>query len=281
MIIAQITDAHIGGGGKTAKESNVARLSQVCEEIKKLSTKPDVLIVTGDLSEHGDLSEYQTLKQQFDEFSFPTYLAVGNHDTRDTFSAVFPEMSGNGGFIQYAIDTFPLRIIVLDTLNPGYHGGTFCQDRADWLTQELAKDPDRPTLIALHHPPIATGIDWLTNSPDADWIIRLKKCLSSHKNIVRIIAGHIHRTIYSEFAGAPLSVLDAVGPQVALNLEDIDANKPDNRPLLVEGRPAFALHQWSGHSLTTHIQHVPNDDIIARYDTDHAYVVKMTKDMRA
>ena len=74
------------------------------------------------------------------------------------------------GFIQYAIEGFPVRILVLDTLEVGRHGGGFCEVRAAWLRARLDEAPDRPTLIVLHHPPIATGISWMTENPDADWI---------------------------------------------------------------------------------------------------------------
>ena len=84
---------------------------------------------------------------------------------------------------------------MLDTLEEGRHGGAFCETRAAWLAARLDEAPERPTLIALHHPPIDTGIDWLTERPDAPWIARLHDVLVGRPNIVGMIAGHVHRPI--------------------------------------------------------------------------------------
>ena len=39
----------------------------------------------------------------------------------------------------------------------------------------LAEAPGRPTLIVLHHPPIETGLSWMTENPEADWVLRLQR----------------------------------------------------------------------------------------------------------
>jgi len=281
MIIAQITDLHYGGGSGCFKDSNVERLRSIRSAIAELRIAPDMLVITGDLTEDGTTEQYLKLKDELAALKTPIFLALGNHDNRSAFSEVFPHYALQDGFVQYTIDDQPVRIIVLDTLEEGRHGGAFCESRGEWLETELAKQPNQPTLIALHHPPIASGIDWLTADPNADWVRRLNRIISKYDNIVHMISGHIHRTIHTKFAGTTLSVLDAIAPQVALELGTIDENKPDNRILLVEGRPAFALHVWDGQALTTHVQHIPRGDTIARYDDNHAYVVKMTQDQHA
>jgi hypothetical protein len=78
------------------------------------------------------------------------------------------------GFLQYAIEDHPLRILVLDTLEEGRHGGNFCETRAAWLSERLAEAPERPTLIVLHHPPIESGLSWMTENPEAEWVKRLE-----------------------------------------------------------------------------------------------------------
>jgi Icc protein len=88
----------------------------------------------------------------------PIYVIPGNHDARDPLRAAF---GGDGylssdGFIQYAVEDYPLRLVALDTLVPGKHHGELCADRLDWLDRTLAAAPDRPTLVmmpspALHH----------------------------------------------------------------------------------------------------------------------------------
>jgi hypothetical protein len=89
------------------------------------------------------------------------YLAVGNHDDRDLLRAAFPEhrhLAGEGGFVQYVVDEFTVRLVVLDTLIPGAPGGRLCEQRLQWLDRMLAAS-DRPTIVAQHHPPLADRDD--------------------------------------------------------------------------------------------------------------------------
>ena len=279
MIIAQISDLHIGYAGEGNCCKNSQRLKDVVETLNGLKRQPDIVIATGDLVEHGKIWAYSDLKQVLKQIKSPVYLAFGNHDRRDTFKEVFPHIPYTNGFLQYTIEEYPVRIIVLDTLEEGRHGGSFCKTRADWLDAELAKQPERPTVIALHHPPIKTGIGWLTADPNADWVIRLRDVILKHSQVEHIMAGHIHRSIYKAFAGTSLSVTQAIAPQTKLELADIDPNVPDGRGLLVEARPGFCLHMWDGDSITTHTSQSPCGKVLLHYDEKFAYVVKHTMDL--
>ena len=80
---------------------------------------------------------------------------MGNHDVRETFRQVFPEVPTHDGFVQYVVDQGPLRLMMLDTLEEGRHGGGFCETRAAWLRRRLAEEPARATVIVfMHHPPV-------------------------------------------------------------------------------------------------------------------------------
>src|SRR3546814_18052035 len=91
---------------------------------------------------------------------------MGNHDDRAHFAAHFPHIPQNDGFVHYVIAQDGRRIIMLDTLEPGRHGGAFCERRAQWLDARLNEDDVTPTLIVMHHPPAEVGIDWMNNHPE-------------------------------------------------------------------------------------------------------------------
>ena len=279
MIIAQITDLHIGFHGPEMGCENTKRLESVLAELSTQTRQPDLLLVTGDLVETGANWAYEKLKNTLDDVKFPYYLTIGNHDDREAFSKIFSDENFTDGFLQYTIENWPLRIIVLDTLEPGRHGGAFCKTRAKWLKAELDKAPQRPTLIALHHPPIETGIGWMTASDDDEWVIRLHDVISKYDNIVHIISGHIHRSIFKRFAGTNLSVARAVAPQVALDLAKIDIDTPDNRIMLVDAKAGYSLHEWDGKALTIHNGIAQDGRPILRYDDKHAFIVRLTKDL--
>lgn len=264
MLIAQISDLHIGFGSAHYRELNSDRLSQVVERLIEIA--PDLLLVTGDLTEHGDADSYARLKALLEPLRMPKLLAVGNHDRRAAFADAFPETERSDGFVQYAYDTVALRIVVLDTLEEGFQSGTLCTRRIRWLDACLAERPEVPTLLALHHPPAPTGVTWMDTNSDGDWTARLACILERHSQVVAIVGGHIHRATVSAFAGRPLITTSSTAPQVALDLHPIDPAVPDGRPLIVAQAPAFALHQWLGGRILTHFATAEDDPVLARFD---------------
>src|SRR3546814_11573907 len=113
------------------------------------------------------------------------------------------------------IEDFPVRILVLDPLEEGRHGGGFCEIRAAWLEARLAEQSERPTILVLHHPPIETGLSWMTENPDAEWVRRLRGIVEARRNIVAMVSGHLHRQITTQWAGTTLAVCPSPAPQVA------------------------------------------------------------------
>lgn len=268
MLIAQITDIHLGFDPDDPAEFNRRRLDQVLERLCDMDPLPDLLLATGDLTDKGDADSYRRLKSAFGRCPFPVWPCMGNHDDRDGFVQRFPEVPTADGFVQYVIDEkqWPLRLIVLDTLEPGRHGGAFCERRVSWLSERLAEETEKPTMIVLHHPPIETGIPWMTAVPEANWVRRLRETIEPANNIVGMVAGHIHRPIMTGWAGVPLSVVPSTAPQVALDLRPIDPGTPDKRPMIIADPPAYALHYWTGQSLISHLDDADDHVQLARYD---------------
>ena len=225
---------------------------------------------------------YQRFREAIAGLPFPVYPAMGNHDSRAAFLAVFPDAPAPDGFIQYAIEDLPVRILVLDTLEVGRHGGGFCEMRAAWLTARLAEAPERPTLIVLHHPPIATGLSLDDRESRARaWVRRLRAIVEAHANIVAMIAGHLHRPIVTQWAGTTLAVCPATAPQVALDLEPMDPERPDGRPMIVADQPWFALHYWNGEGLITHFDTAEEHEVLARFIPKRQPLLRMLKKERA
>lgn len=279
MLIAQITDIHLGFDRDNPREFNRQRLDRTLEALCALEPLPDLLIATGDIADDGDdRLSYARFREATDVLPFPVLHALGNHDSREPFLEIFPDTPTADGFVQYAIDQFPVRILVLDTLEPGRHGGAFCETRAAWLRERLDEMPDRPTAIVLHHPPIETGLSWMTENPDAAWVRRLAEAVSGRANIVAMIAGHLHRPIVTRWAGTILAVCPSTAPQVALDLAEIDPDKPDDRPMIVADHPCYALHYWNGRELISHFDTAEDHEVLARYTSKLQPLVRMLID---
>jgi 3',5'-cyclic AMP phosphodiesterase CpdA len=276
MLIAQITDVHLGFEQNNPDEPNRKRLDRTLAAIAALKPLPDLLLVTGDLADAGDDdASYQRLMEALAAVPMPVAFCMGNHDGRAAFARRFPHVPSADGFVQYAIEDYPLRILMIDTLEDGRHGGGYCATRAAWLRERLAEQPDRPTLISLHHPPLSTGLSWMTENPAAAWIQRLHDVVSAHDNVVALVGGHLHRPIVTGWAGTTLAVCPSTAPQVALDLAEIDPEAPDNRPMIVADPPGFALHYWDGERLITHFETAEDHNVLARFDQRLQPLVRM------
>lgn len=278
MLIAQVTDIHLGFEPDCPGEFNRQRLDRVLEELAALRPRPDMLIATGDLIDRGDKDSYLRLREAFADMPFPVHYALGNHDVRTTFAEVFPEARFDGGFLQYVVEAGPLRLIVLDTLEEGRHGGAFCEARAAWLNARLDEAPDARNLIVLHHPPFEAGIPWMNTDPAEPWVEQLAACVRGRDNIVGMVCGHIHRAIATAWEGTVVATCPSTAPQVALDLRPIDPDQPDERNLIIADPPGYALHWFNGRELVTHWDTAEDHQVLARFD---ANLTDMVREMLA
>ena len=152
FLVAQISDPHIGADWDG--EDPIAALREVVVAVVALPSRPDAVLVTGDLTENGGPAEYATVQELLDPVGAPVHAIGGNHDDRATLRAAFGLPGQDAAPVQWAVDLGPLRLIGLDTNIPGRAGGALDGERLRWLDTELARAPDQPTLLAMHHPPI-------------------------------------------------------------------------------------------------------------------------------
>ena len=251
MLLCQISDPHVVPAGKLAygRIDTPAMLDRCVRKVCAMPRMPDAVIVTGDLTDHGTADEYALLRELLAPLTMPVYLAVGNHDDRAELRRAFPQyidLAGPEGFLQYVVEDFSVRLVVLDTVVWGEPGGELCEQRLAWLDRVLASD-DRPTVIAQHHPPFSTGMTvmdrmGLRNPGDEAAV------LARYGHVERVISGHIHRTIHARFAGTVASVCPSSAHQLVLNLVP-------NADIRFAFEPSgFQLHLWDGERLVTHSQ---------------------------
>lgn len=275
VLIAQITDMHVGFSGSASGGYNSHRLRAVIQRLAEGPNRPDLLLMSGDMTEFGDAPSYARLAGMVRDCPFPVAPMVGNHDMRAPLLEAFPDCPRNDGFVQYALDIGTLRVLVLDTLEEGRHGGAFCEARAAWLAGELAAHPDRPTLIAMHHPPFESGIAWLDSDEREPWIVRLAETVRGCPQIRGIVAGHLHRTIHALWEGIPVTVTGSTAATVALDLNPVDPVRPDGRAMISGELPVYALHRWDGRRIVSHTESVGALDVLARYDEAFQDVVRV------
>ncbi len=249
MLIVQFTDTHVMAEGRLAYKrfDTHAMLARAIDAICALDPVPDLALATGDMVDRGDPAEYARLKALLDRLPMRLALIPGNHDARGPLSDAFKGSAivGEGEFLHWVRDDLgPLRVIGLDSLTPGAVGGSFCDKRLAWLDATLANAPGRPTLVALHHPAFPTGIAHIERFPfpGAD---AFERVVARHRQIVRVVSGHLHRQMLAPFGGTIASVCPSTAYQFAL---DWRAAAP---AAWTDEAPGFQLHRWDGTRLIT------------------------------
>ena len=239
MLIAQLTDLHIRPQGKPAYR--VVETNMLTERALRsvMHHNPDVLLITGDLTDCGLHEEYALLAEMLQRLvDIPVLAIPGNHDRREAMASALPGTPQDGGFIQFVEERFPVRIVMLDTVVPGFGHGELCPARLRWLEATLDADRSRPTLIGMHHPPFDTGIvhmDHIALRQKAAF----KAILARHNQVERVLCGHHHRPIVTRIGAAVASIAPSVADQVELDLD------PGAPAALVLEPPAFELHRWT------------------------------------
>jgi Icc protein len=229
----------------------VPRLAAAVEAVRATEPQPDAVLVTGDLADHATDKEYEQLRELLAPLQVPLHVLVGNHDDRRALRRHFGVPGEADAPVRYSVDLGPLRLVVLDTKRPGEDSGELGPEQLEWLDSELAAAPEQLTLVAMHHPPIVTGIPvWdEIGLPPADRQA-LGDVIERHPQVRRLVAGHVHRTVTGELAGRSVLTVPSTYVQGRLNfaMEEME----------LAAEPAgFALHAVVDGDLISHVQPVP------------------------
>jgi 3',5'-cyclic-AMP phosphodiesterase len=248
FLLVQLSDPHVGA--TWADGDPVSGLRAAVESVCRLPDHPDAVLMSGDLADNAADGEYELVRELLTQIGAPVYVLPGNHDDRDTLRRHFDLRGALGTPVQYAVDLGPLRLVLLDSTRPGEDRGELDAERLTWLDAELAVAPDRVTLLALHHPPVSTGIAaWDEIGLPAADRRALGDVLERHLQVRRIVAGHVHRTMTAELAGRAVLTVPSTYIQTRLSF-DSDEIETAAEP------PGFAVHALLDGELASHVQPV-------------------------
>jgi 3',5'-cyclic AMP phosphodiesterase CpdA len=250
--IVQLTDLHIRPPGELAcGRIDTARfLADAVASVKALPFSVDAVVITGDLADEGQPAEYRHLRELLAPLACPLYLLAGNHDDRDALRSAFPPSPWGGsarGDLRYSVTLGGVKLVALDTTVPGQPHGALDSERLAWLTDRLDACADRPTIIAMHHPPFRTFIEHMDRMGLLEGAKELEAIVRAHPNVERVICGHVHRAVQVRFGGSIASICPSPAHQVALDV------RPDGVPAWTFEPGAFQVHVWEpGSALVTH-----------------------------
>lgn len=244
MLIIQITDPHIVLTNEKAYgvAETAINLINCVKAINALEPKPDVVLITGDISNDGTTEQFIYAKKILDKLNAPYFVIPGNHDSRESTRKIFCDqtcpVTTSDTYINYVIDQFEIRLIALDSTIHEKPGAELCPERLNWLNQKLAQEPEKPTIIFMHHPPVKCSV----LETDTDGFIgadKLGDIIEKYSNIKAILCGHIHLQAHVNWRNTVVSV--APSTQMRLML-DLTMQKQSQFYL---DKPAFQMHYWT------------------------------------
>ena len=251
--IAHISDLHLDGGRRAWE-----RAERVVAFLAAAPGPIDVLLVTGDVADHGHPDEYGEAGKLLDEVPFPVLVLPGNHDVRRAFAAGLlspPDVAGDPDApLHRGVRVAGVEFLLCDSTIPGEARGRIDDAGIAWLDRTLAAgDPREPALVCFHHPParLHTWVDRVRQ----DGADRLAAVVERHPRVVAVLCGHAHTAATTTFAGRPLLVAPGVTSTVRLAAEsraDVDLDQP----------PGFAIHvletgatdETEAYRLVTHVR---------------------------
>jgi Icc protein len=192
LLIAQITDTHLFAdvhedllGLQTSRS-----LQAVIDQVNALERRPDLLLLTGDLSQDSTAKSYELLQEMLSPLAIPAYWVPGNHDCPKTMAQVLTRSPVSSQKSFYA-DSW--HIVLLDSSVFGCVHGFLTAESLAWLDQELSQSKGAPTLIAFHHPPFLSGSNWMNDLGLLNAEDFFEVC-DRHSHVKLVLFGHIHQS---------------------------------------------------------------------------------------
>jgi 3',5'-cyclic AMP phosphodiesterase CpdA len=230
-----LSDCHIG-----ARAEAPDRLRRALDHVAACAPQPDVVLLSGDLADHGFDVEYEAAAELLSTVTVPFVVCPGNHDVRTRFVQHF-------GPAESVIDVAGYRLVALNSLVDAPEGeridrGELSEDSLRLLDEALTAG--RPTFVVLHHPPVELHVD-LMDPIKLTTAEGLAEVLARHVNVLAVLVGHAHTMATTTFAGVPVLVgggLVSTIPTDAEDLPRVDYAQP----------PSFALHVVEDDHLVTH-----------------------------
>jgi 3',5'-cyclic-AMP phosphodiesterase len=222
--IAQITDTHLFA--EVSQELNGLPTAQsfqaVLQKVLALQPLPDVLLLTGDLSQDESRESYQYLRDSIAPLGIPSYWIPGNHDK----PVLMAEILNQDTILPDKSLTFAnWRLLLLSTAKTGCVQGYLSPQSLQELDTQLQQTGPHPVMIVLHHPPLPIHSEWMDkimieNAHDFFTVIE------RYSQVKIVLFGHIHQEFRQQrqgvtYLGAPSTCVQFVPESPTLAIDEM------------------------------------------------------------
>ncbi|MBL1435698.1 MAG: phosphodiesterase [Rhodobacteraceae bacterium] len=250
--ILQISDPHltIPPEKLCGQVNTLSRLRATISAVlaAEAAQAPDAVVITGDISDNGSPESYALFRKEIERLGLPYYVIPGNHDNREAMRSAFGDAAylPKTDRLNWVVAQEKMLLIGLDTLIEGEGGGLIDQPTADFLARALSNAPQKPALIAMHHPPFDSGIHFM-DKIGLKGAGLLQEVLEHASAKTRIICGHVHNMMVG-------SLGDTVAISAPSPVSSFPVDYRANAPAGFVTRPGgYMLHEWHGAFRSTEI----------------------------
>lgn len=218
--IVQVSDCHLPADPATLYRGHNAdrNLSSLLPAIRRW--QPDLLLLSGDVSEDGSAPSYGRVSARLSSVGAPVLALPGNHDDAAVMRRYFPWGPWQGPYVHRARNW---QLLLLDSTEPGRIEGSLPADRLDQLDQCLRRDPDRMTLLALHHQPVPVNSPWIDRYSLED-AAAFWNLVDRHPQVRCVTWGHVHQDFHGrrgdvELLSSPSSAANGLPERDSFTLD--------------------------------------------------------------
>jgi len=252
LLIAQISDSHILARTPDQPAAGLRAdcLRRTVADINR--QRPDAVVFTGDTVQHGAPEEYAVLRELLAPLDAPLYLVPGNRDEKSALRMAFSDLSclpEAGPFLHYTVDEHPVRLVAVDSTSPGERKGVFCPSRQAWLDGVLLEQPQRRTILFIHHPPFDVGDHYVGGYRRPEEADALAEIVGRHPHVAGLLCGHVHWPVQIRWAGTEARITPSIAVDVRKGVDEAAAM----------GRPIYLLHRLSGDAGITSLPRTVED----------------------
>jgi len=203
--LAQLSDMHLVGESAPLPfgQDTAASLAAVVDE---LQTRPDVVVMSGDLADDGRIEAYLRLRSLTADLADEIHVVPGNHDD----PAAMYEVFGGSDDVRLVRLSRRWTMLLVNSQWVGHGAGRLTPETLDAVDEALAKTK-RHVVACMHHPPASTCDDPYCGIVNAAETLAV---LSHHKHLRAVLSGHLHRAFDNTHAGIRFLGAPSTGTQL-------------------------------------------------------------------